>query len=656
MNKIFFTLFYLSFLVNSYAQLSDNECAKGKISTLQKRQQNARLASAHVADNNIDVTYYKLNLSLTYSPKNIKGEVTINAKSKILNLSQISIDLQDSLKTDSVRIGNKRLSFVHQQNQIQIKLDKIYTENQSISLIIYYHGVPGSSGFDSFVFGNHNNKKDLAIWSLSEPFGASDWFPCKNAVDDKADSSDVWITADKYFVSVSNGILEKTLDNQDGTKTYQWKNRYPIAQYLISIACSNYAEYKGTFKYDGTNEMPITHYIYPESLTNANKIGLDKTAFMLDLFSKKFGLYPFIKEKYGHAQFGWSGGMEHQTCTSISSFGEFLIAHEMTHQWFGDKLTCKNWENIWLNEGFASYGEALYMEAISGKSGYDIYLKNFINNAKAAKGSVYVQNVGNINEIFSSARSYAKGAVILHQLRGIVGDDKFFKVLQTYVASKNAYASVTTEDFQAVAEQVYGQSLDYFFKEWVYGENYPKYKFQWTTTPQSNGTFKIKIDLSQSNNTNPTFFTMPIQISISQGLGDTTVTVFNNQQNQSFEFNLKQSVSGAVFDPNNLIFKDLTILNVLVTEPSSEDFYGLNVFPNPSAEVINVSFKLNKNSDVKLSIFDFSGKEIFAGKEEKKTQGNHLENIGISQFSAGTYIVNLRVDGRNESRKLVTVK
>ena len=656
MKKLINTFLFVCMFSCTYAQMSDSECATGKILSLQKRQKNERLVNVQAVDNNIDITYYKLNLGLTYSPKNIKGEVTINAKSKTSNLLQVIIDLQNALTTDSVKMGDKRVIFSHQDNQIKIQLDKNYVENQTLSFVIYYHGTPTDTGLGSFVFGTHNNSKDLAIWSLSEPFGASDWFPCKNAVDDKADSSDVWITADKYFVSVSNGILEKILDNQDGTRTYQWKNRYPIAQYLISIACSNYELYKGSFNYDGKNEMPITHYIYPESLTTIAKTALDKTGFMLDLFSKKYGLYPFIKEKYGHAQFGWGGGMEHQTCTSLSSFGETLIAHELTHQWFGDKVTCKNWENIWLNEGFASYGECIYTEAISGKLGYDNYISGFMTSAKTAKGTIYVQNVNNINEIFSSARTYRKGAVVIHSLRGIVGDDKFFKILQNYIASKNAYGNATIEDFQVVAEQVYGQSLDYFFKEWLYGENYPKYKSQWSATPQSNGTFKVNITLSQSTNTNPIFFTMPIQIKMNQGLGDTTITVFNNQAIQSFEFVVKQNPTILTIDPNNLILKELDNLNLLANEPQITDLYTLNIYPNPSSEDINVSYQLAKSSEVKLSIIDFSGKEIYAGQAEKQTPGNHSQNIKISQFSAGTYIVNLKVDGLNESRKLVTIK
>ncbi len=660
MKKLLILLNYLIFSISSQAQDASEECASSKILALKKRQQNSRLMATIAGDNNIDVTYYKLNLGLSYSPRNLKGEVTIYAKSKVSNLSQVIIDLQNTLITDSIKVGTKSLSFSHQGGQITISLDKKYAENQTISLVIYYHGTTTYSGLGSFVFGTHGtNSSEFAIWSLSEPYGSSDWFPCKNAVDDKADSSDVWITADKYYVSVSNGILEKTVDNQNGTRTYQWKNRYPIAQYLISIAMSNYVEYKSLYNYDGKNTMPITHYIYPESLTNTTKLALDKTAFMLDLFSKKFGIYPFIKEKYGHAQFGWGGGMEHQTCTSISSFGETLIAHELAHQWFGDKITCKSWEHIWLNEGFASYGECIYTEAVGGKPAYDAYVKAFMNAAKSAKGTIYVQNVNDINEIFNSSRTYKKGASVLHMLRGVVGDDKFFKILQNYIVSKNAYGSATIEDFQAIAEQVYGQKLDYFFKEWLYGESYPKYKFSWSSSPQSNGTHKVKAEVSQNINTNPTFFTMPIQLKVPIGLGDTTITVFNDRDPQVFEFTLKSKPLDIIFDANNLILKDLELVNVpnvLGKETEIDNPFALNIYPNPSTENIEVSFKLTKSANVKLSIIDFSGKEILSQPEEKFTQGSHSRNLKISQFQSGTYIVNLNVDGVNESRKLVTVK
>ena len=244
-------------------------------------------------------------------------------------------------------------------------------------------------------------------------------------------------------------------------------------------------------------------------------------------------------------------------------------------------------------------------------------------------------------------------------LRGIVGDDKFFKILQTYVVSKSAYGNAVTEDFQAVAEQVYGQKLDYFFKQWIFGQSYPKYKFQWSSSPQSDGTHKVKAEVSQNINTNPVFFTMPIQLRIPIGLRDTTITVFNDRDPQTFEFTLKEKPKEIILDPNNLILKDLEVITVqsaLANEPVVDDNFGLTIAPNPSSTDIDISFRLAKPSSIKITIIDFSGREILTQPEEKLTMGNYSRILKISQFQAGTYILNLMVDGQNESRKLLTFK
>ena len=415
-------------------------CAETKTRYFGRFSPDSRTRIAYPGDESIDVTYYRLQLSLTYAPRYLRGEVLVRFKTKAVANGCV-LDLTLALKVDSVKIGMQKALFSHVENKLSVTYLQAVNVGQDMAINVFYQGTPAAGGYGSFSFGTINQGKSQAIWTLSEPYGSSDWFPCKDNPADKADSSDVWITAPSYFVSVSNGILERTSANLDGTKTYFWKNRYPIAPYLISIACSNYSLYTNYFRYSASDSMPITHYVQPENLTASVKFNLDQTPKMLKFFSEKFGPYPFLKEKYGHAECGFSGGMEHQTCSSMGAYGQSLIAHELTHQWFGDKITCQSWEHIWLNEGFATYGEALWQESLAGKTGYSTFMQMQAQRAKNATGTVFVANTANIGEIFSSNRSYSKGAMVLHMLRGIVGDEKFYQILRTYAASKYAYGN-----------------------------------------------------------------------------------------------------------------------------------------------------------------------------------------------------------------------
>lgn len=477
-------------------------------------------------DSQIDVTYYGLNLKVTSNPQYLSGNVIIGIKADTISLSSCFIDLRNALSVDSVLLNGSPAIYNHTNNKINITLDHIYTKGDPFTVNIYYQGVPGSSGFGSFEFSSHNGTP--VIWSLSEPYGAPDWFPCKDSPADKADSSDMWITVDPGLTAVSNGTLESVTGSIKTNRTFHWKNHYPIDHYLISLAITNYYEYDTYFHYGKTDSMLISHFVYPEDFNDV-KPYLDETANMIKVFSDRYGLYPFIKEKYGHAEFGWGGGMEHQTCTSLGAFGTSIISHELSHQWFGDKITCKDWHHIWLNEGFATYSEAVYIEAKSGKAAYDSQIQNEMNNAKNAQGSIWVQDISNVNEIFNSSRSYSKGACVLHMLRGIVGDSVFFNIMRSYASDPNfAYGTATTEDFQAVAESVSGKNLDYFFQEWIYGENYPHYTVGWSKTQINGDLYKISLNISQSINTNPSFFTMPVKVKINTALADTVVTLFND--------------------------------------------------------------------------------------------------------------------------------
>ncbi|MGE5431901.1 MAG: M1 family aminopeptidase [Syntrophomonadaceae bacterium] len=656
---IFFIL--LSGLVsaqNSWTPQAEFEKLTAK-ETLQKQ------ALAYPGDSTIDVTYYKLNLNITYTPKYLKGAVTVGFRSAAASLNSFFLDLQQVLNVDSVTLNGTKLTFSHINAKLQITLPRAYNQGENASVNVYYQGLPGSSGFGSFIFSTHDSNNSYPIiWSLSEPYGASDWFPCKDTPGDKADSSDVLVTAPQFFTVASNGTLQSETVNQDGSKTTHWKNHYPIAQYLISIAMTNYYLYTNYFRYSPTDSMIVTHYIFPEQNTPQNIALLNKTIDMLRIFSEKYELYPFIREKYGHAQFGWGGGMEHQTLTSLVSFGEDLVSHELAHQWFGDKVTCRDWQDIWLNEGFATFSEGVYFENSIGKSAYSTFMQDIMNRAKNAQGSVYAMDISSVGSIFDYNRSYAKGGTVLHMLRGIVGDSVFFRILRTYLDDpKLSYGNAITSDFQSVAEKVYGQSLDYFFKEWIYGAGYPGYTYNWSSS-QQNGQNQLQISVKQDQSKGMPLFTMPIQFKVSTTAGDTMITVMNNLADQNFLITLKAQPKSVTFDPDNWILKDVSGPTAIY-EVIQADRYGLDQnYPNPFNPGTKIIFHVGMGKangslqQVSLKVFDLLGREVAVVLNEEKPAGNYEVEFlpGNYNLPSGTYYYQLKAGDFMETKKMMFLK
>jgi aminopeptidase N len=603
-------------------------------------------------DPSYDVTYYKLNLTISHEPKYLIGEITLSAESMIDDLISFFLDLSDILTVDSVKSDDDNLNFSHSENILTIQTDHPYNLNEEFNITVFYRGMPQTTGLGSFVFDTHNGMP--SIWTLSEPYGASDWWPCKDTPADKADSADIWITCSSDLFAVSNGSLIETIDNRNGTYTYKWKSGYPIANYLISLAISEFTFYQQYFKYSPSDSMPVVHYIYPDVFPNV-KDQLDKTILMLQIFSDHFGLYPFIKEKYGHASFG-RGGMEHQTISSMGAFNDGVISHELAHQWFGDKVTCKDWHHIWLNEGFATFGEGIYHEIAEGREEYDSFINSTMSFAKNAEGSIYVKNVSSISEIFNGPRSYAKGAIVLHMLRGITGDSLFFRILKNYLNDPElAYGVATTEDFQRVAEEVYGNSLDYFFQEWIYGENYPHYYVKWNYTRLDNNLYEIEMNIGQANNTYPLFFTMPVQIKISTTAKDTIITLFNNQQNQSFTFIIGGEPTGFIFDPNNFILEDSFIEDPFNLD-IPKNFTLLQNFPNPFNSTTKIRFQTSARENVVIKIFDLLGNEIETIFNQEIETGIHGINFNASSQASGVYFYRMYAGDFIGNKKMILLK
>jgi aminopeptidase N len=279
---------------------------------------------------------------------------------------------------------------------------------------------------------------------------------------------DIRVTVPSNLIVAANGSLESTIDNGNGTRTFHWHSSYPIVPYLVSLAIHPYAVNSDWYTpMAGGDPMEVRFYVYPDDVGNAAENNA-KVVGMLEAFAPVFGEYPFITEKYGHAQFPWGGGMEHQTCTSIGGWWESIIAHELSHQWWGDMITCADFGHIWLNEGFASWSEAVYYESIGGPEAYRQYMDGM---AYFGPGTVFVENPLSDN-IFDGNLSYDKGAWLVHMLRGVLGDEDFFAGLAAYRAQYE-HGSATTEQLRDALEGVSGRDLDAFMEQWVYGEYSP---------------------------------------------------------------------------------------------------------------------------------------------------------------------------------------
>ena len=605
-------------------------------------------------DSKIDITYYGLDLTVTASPNYISGSTIIGIKTDTSSINSCFLDLRNALTINSLLLNGSPAVYSHTNHKINVTLDRTYVEGETFTIKVFYEGVPGSSGFGSFEFGTHAGTP--IIWSLSEPYGAPDWFPCKDSPADKADSSDVWITVADNFVGVSNGTLESVTNNGNGTKTYYWKNHYTIAHYLISVAITNYYQYDTYFHYGQNDSMVITHFVYPETFNGVKNL-LDETDDMIEVFSQRYGLYPFIDEKYGHAEMEWGGAMEHQSCSSMGFWGVGVVSHELAHQWYGDMITCKDWHHIWLNEGFATYSEAVYIESKNGKAAYDSQIAGEMSYAKNAQGSIWVEDISSVGEIFNGARSYAKGACVLHMLRGIVGDSTFFDIMRAYADDpQSKYGVAVTEDFQQVAETVSGKDLDYFFYEWIYGENEPTYTVGWNKSNVGGNIYDINLTIYQNINTNPSYFTMPVQIRLNTTLGDTIVTLFNDAQTQNFQFQVVGNPQSIVFDPNNWILKNNTVITELNDMNVPLEYSLEQNYPNPFNPITTIEYSIPQNSYVTLKVFNVLGKEVATLVNGQNEAGKHTINFDASALNSGVYFY--RIDAGNfvETKKMILLQ
>jgi aminopeptidase N len=580
--------------------------------------------NATTKSDNIDVTYYNCYWNIDPSQNFISGHVQVNFQLTSSSADTLYFDLSNSLVCDSIVFHHQSVSFLHQNNQLFIPVQSIQSND---SITIYYHGVPTSSGFGSFKQATHQGSP--IIWTLSQPYGASDWWPCKNTLNDKADSIDVFIDVPADRVAVSNGILINQQVN-GSSKIVHWKHRFPIATYLIALAVTDYSLIEFDVPYDTTNTL-VQNFVYPEDSVFASTQLLDLIPTM-QLFDSLFGVYPFYKEKYGQAQFGWGGGMEHQTISFITNFGHELMAHELAHHWFGDKITCNSWEDIWLNEGFATYLSGLTYEYLYPANYWLQFKKGKINSVTSLKwGSVKCSDTTSVGRIFNSRLTYNKGAMILHQLRFILGDQSFFAAIRNYLNDPSlAFKNVTTSNLKNHFENASGLNLDYYFNEWYEGQGYPSYKIVWS---QLND--QIALNCSQTtSNSSVSFFKLPVPIQLIGDNKDTLLILENKFNYQNFSFNVNFKVDTIIINPN----ADIITAQSIALSQKQENIaqYYFSIIPNPANDYINLNFNELQN-DFQIQLIDMAGR-IVLNEKYQEAQSINLPAVNLSN---GAYYINV---------------
>ena len=620
------------------------------------------LSKTSVAVQPVDIKYYKLNLRIADQGGFLRGDVTALA---IVNdsITAISYDLAAELTVDSVLFNGTPIPFTRSGATVTVLLPKKYSHGDTVMTQIFYHGFPPHTGLGSY---SDVLRNDGARWifTLSEPYGARDWWPCIDHPNEKADSVDLIVTCKEGYVAASNGILTDTLTNGDGTKTFTWKHRYPVSTYLVAVTIGKFSTFSDWFRYSAADSMEIVNFVLADigSTSPSYRSNAALTVKMLETFTPLFGPYPFIKEKYGHVQFGWGGGMEHQTLTSLgsNSFSEATIAHELVHQWFGDLITCRTWKDLWLNEGFAQYFEVVWREKQYGMASYWSRIVTRLSGAKGAVGTLIVQDTANVGNLFAGSRVYNKGASVLHMLRHALGDSIFFIAIKAYVSDPALmYGTAATANFQYWCETVSGKDLDWFFNEWVFGEKYPKYTYTHSSVPTDTG-FLSTVRITQTTGTtNPKYFTMPIDLNFSAVNWDTTVTVFNDTADQTFTFLFPQKPTTALLDPQQWILRDVTFVqNGVDIAPmqSPEHFALMQNYPNPFNPETNISFTIQVSGFTALRVYDVLGREVSTIVNEEKQPGTYEAKFDGGSLPSGVYIYQLRAGGKTETRRMVLMK
>lgn len=621
--------------MNLFAQVNDDLiCAEKNriVSRIEKRG----ISKIH---HGFEINYHRCHWYLN-PLKNayLKGNVLFQFK-VIDNEDSLGFDLISDLQINSVKSNGVDLQFTRVNDAVYVKKPGGWQSNSIDSFVVDYEGYPANNnGFGAFIYDYH--KTGPVIHTLSEPYGALSWWPCKQTLHDKIDSIDIYVHTDKTLKAGSNGLLVETQLEGDTNHIYHWKHRYPVATYLVAMAVTNYDEFTQYAHLVGrTDSLPVLNYVFPQFKTSAYT-EIQQVLPVIRLFDSLFVRYPFVNEKYGHAQFTWGGGMEHQTMSFMVNFGFDLMAHELAHQWFGDLVTCGTWQDLWLNEGFATYLTCLAFEYLKGEESAKDRLRGMRDDITSdPNGAVCPSDTSQVNVLFNGRLTYNKGAWVLHQLRKTIGDSAFFAGCRNYLTGANAYGFGYTEQLKKYMEQASGKSLETYFKQWFFGEGFPYLKINWKQ--RGNKVF-ITIDQTPSNPTVPIWFVeVPL---LFKNKSQSQLFVFDPQLSATYERELTFAADTAIFDPEVTVLAKASVGGINIDNVQPEEIL---IAPNPGSE--NASVFCRKSNMTKIQVYNSLGQIIFS--VDYGNQGQKFVDLNTVKWSTGAYIFRISAGNLVYSKK-----
>lgn len=598
----FIVLFTFTFLhaFKAITQINDAGVVLHRIPTnVNYNNSNAKTSGFSSTGSNLDVVFHRLNFTANPddATKTLIGDVTTYFKTTEPNVISLSFDFnKNSFNNTDLIVKyhgvNCVVNFPSTGNinvlQISLPTPILFTGTLD-SINIIYKGIPpaelgAATGYQREVDNVGNNY----IYTLSESYEDRDWWPCKADMQDKIDSLDINVTVPNIFWVASNGLMEDS-SIVGANRVFKFKHRYPIASYLVSLGIAKYKKiYLGNLV-SGSKTVPfIVNYFPDKSPTTENNIlnFLNNHKLVFEALSNLFGTYPFNDEKHGFYEFGFSGGMEHQTFSGLSNSAfqaNSIMTHELAHQWWGDKVTFSTWTHLWLAEGFATYSEALAYEFVPSIGISEVTKMANIKTSACNNTStpILISNIASSNTIWTTNNTtavYNRGCMVASMLRTLLGDSKFFTACKNYLLNNSlAYKSATTNDLQIAMEQQFGDTLTGFFNEWMNKKGTPNYNIQWG---KNNNKINLQcnqtVNSSGANFTAATFFPMPIIIKIADTINglDTTVIIYHQSPNK---FQLGGNGLGTIVNGNVVSYILSFVPNKVIFDPSNKTMASASI-------------------------------------------------------------------------------